>query len=180
MFWGLKFLVSVLIIIVNSQGKSRTWRNSSRLWEESNNTCQKLKKSSLKTTRRPTPPSSSWEPQSIFLLLKLMTRRKLRKSWTLSQPVSHNYHYFTHLQLYYRPQEGATQVSTVHGSVTNERTIICVLRKTTLRVTTALNHTHTSESEGYPSLRSRSFFSPSSLLDLSCGLVPSDFPSVVF
>ena len=79
---------SSILLFLYSQRKSRTWRNSSRSWEESNNTCQKPKKSSLKTTRRATPPSSSWELQSTSSHSKLMIRRKLRKSWTPSQLVS--------------------------------------------------------------------------------------------
>lgn len=74
-----------------SQRKSRTWRNSLRSWGESNNTSQKPKKSSLKKTRRATLPSSSWELQNISLPLKLTTRRRLRRSWTLFLPVSSIY-----------------------------------------------------------------------------------------
>ena len=71
-----------------SQRKSRTWRNSLRSWGESNNISQRPKKSSLKTTRRAMLPSSSWELQSTSLPLKLTTRRRLRRSWTLFLPVS--------------------------------------------------------------------------------------------
>lgn len=80
--------------IVYSQRKSRTWRNSLKSWEGSNNTFQKLKKSSLKTTRRPTLPSSSWEPQNISLPSRSTTERRLRRSWTPSLPVSNPF--FTH------------------------------------------------------------------------------------
>ena len=140
----------------------------------------KAEKIIIKNNKKTNTTKFKLRTPKYLLTLKIDDKKKAEKIMN-SIPASKSelslFHSFT---TYYRPQEGATQVSTVHGSVTNERTIICVLRKTTFRVTTALNHTHTSESEGYPSLRSRSFFSPSSLLDLSCGLVPSDFPSVVF
>ena len=71
-----------------SQRKSRTWRNSLRSWGESNNISQRPKKSSLKTTRRATLPSSSWELQNISSPSKLTTKRRLRRSWTLFLPVS--------------------------------------------------------------------------------------------
>ena len=88
-----------LFFRVFSQRKSRTWRNSLRSWGESNNISQRPKKSSLKTTRRAMLPSSSWELQSTSLPLKLTTRRRLRRSWTLSLPVSIPFSFYDNISI---------------------------------------------------------------------------------
>ena len=123
---NIHLLTFILRFVSYSQRKSRTWRNSLRLWEESKLICQKLRTSSSRRARKTTQQNSSSEPQNTCLPLKSMTGKKLKQSWSQFHPVSTLYPFYTLFLrlisltrpqisnfLFYiinRPQEGSHQV----------------------------------------------------------------------